>query len=332
MVSVLTPVLNEAAHIRGAVARMRAQDYDGELEFLFVDGRSGDDTVAILRELQSADPRIQVLDNPERRTPNGLNIGLRHATGDYVARMDAHTLYPAGYLASGVRRLREGDASWASGPQLPRGVGRWSELAAKALQSRLGVGGAAFRGALTTEVDVDSGFTGVWKRSTLEHHGGWDEGWPVNQDGELAARIRQEGGRIVCMPEMAAAYIPRDSLNALARQYWRYGQYRVKTSGRHPSSMRRSHVLAPGLATSVLLSALPVGPVSRVARVGTSSYLAAVAITSAKLADGRPRDAPLLALVFTTMHLSWGLGFLAGCVKFGAPLAALARLLRARRS
>ena len=43
-----------------------------------------------------------------------------------------------------------------------------------------------------------------------------------------AAQIRQAGGRIVCVPEMAASYIPRDTLPALARQYLRYGRYRVK--------------------------------------------------------------------------------------------------------
>ena len=64
------------------------------------------------------------------------------------------------------------------------------------------------------EFEVDTGFTGVWARETLRRHGGWDEGWPVDQDFELAARIRAEGGRIVCVPEMAADYIPRNSLRA----------------------------------------------------------------------------------------------------------------------
>ena len=45
-----------------------------------------------------------------------------------------------------------------------------------------------------------------------------------------------EGGRIVCRAEMAARYVPRDSPTRLARQYWRYGQYRARTFLRHPSS------------------------------------------------------------------------------------------------
>ena len=104
-----------------------------------------------------------------------------------------------------------------------------------------------------------SGFTGIWLRSTLETHGGWDEGWPQNQDAELAARIRDAGGRIVCVPEMAAEYVPRDSLKALARQYFRYGLYRAKTSGRHPESMAASHLLPPAVAACLAGALLP-GP------------------------------------------------------------------------
>ncbi|MGH2856642.1 MAG: glycosyltransferase, partial [Solirubrobacteraceae bacterium] len=50
-VSVLIPVFNEAAILREAATAMLAQDLDGEAEFLFVDGGSSDDSVAILGEL-----------------------------------------------------------------------------------------------------------------------------------------------------------------------------------------------------------------------------------------------------------------------------------------
>ena len=126
--------------------------------------------------------------------------------------MDAHTHYPPDYLASGLERLRRGGVAHVSGPQIPKGEGRWSRRVALALSSRLGTGEADFRHMSDDEIEVDSGFTGMWLRSTLERHGGWDEDWPNDQDTELAARIRGDGGRIVCLPGMAAEYVPRDSL------------------------------------------------------------------------------------------------------------------------
>src|SRR4051812_32612826 len=71
-VSVLIPVLNEEPHIRGTVAAMLAQTFDGTFELLFAEGHSEDRTRVILQELAHEDPRIRVLDNPLRRTASGL--------------------------------------------------------------------------------------------------------------------------------------------------------------------------------------------------------------------------------------------------------------------
>ena len=279
--SVLVPVRDEAAHLPDTIAAMVAQRFDEPVEFLFVEGRSGDGTRALLDELTLQDPRMRVLDNPGRTVPCALNVGLRHARGRFVVRFDAHTRYPPDYLSVGIARLRRGDVEWVSGPQLAHGVGRWSRRVALALGSWLGIGGASFRRVTDAEIEVHSGFGGIWHRATLEALGGWDEGFPVNEDAEIAARIRQRGGRIVCLPQLAAGYVPRDSLPALFRQYWRYGHYRVKTVRRHPGSLRRSHLLAPALPLAAIAAAVGPRHVRRPARGALAGYAVAVASASA---------------------------------------------------
>jgi cellulose synthase/poly-beta-1,6-N-acetylglucosamine synthase-like glycosyltransferase len=335
-VSVLVPVLDEQAGVERCLASALSQRLEGTVEVLVLDGGSRDATRAIVARVARADPRVRLLDNPRGRIPCALNLGLAAARGEFVARMDAHTVYPATYLADGVQRLRDGGVVWVSGPAIARGEGVWSRRVALALSTRLGVGGARFRTLPAREVDVDAGFTGVWRRDVLLAHGGWDEDWPVNEDGELAGRIRGAGGRIVCLPEMAASYAPRDSLPALARQYWRYGRYRAKTSRRHPHSMRRSHLLAPGLVATMAAAPLLRGAPGRVARTALAAYPAAVllaAVQTARAGRATPRDAAAVPLVLATMHVAWGGGFLAGAARFGPPLRALAPALapRARR-
>ncbi|MBV9213971.1 MAG: glycosyltransferase [Actinobacteria bacterium] len=328
--SVLTPVLNEERHIREAVAAMQAQRFDGELEFLFMDGRSEDRTRAILEDLARSDPRIRIFDNPGRSSTAGLNVGLRHARGDYLVRMDAHTFYPEDYIARGVERLRRGDVVWVAGPQVPFGTDAWSRRVALALRTWLGTGGSArweagMDGA--GEKDLDTGvFAGLWRRSTVDDHGGWDEGWPINQDSELAARVLAGGGRIVSLPELAARYVPRNSLRGLARQYWRYGNYRAKTASRHPSSLERRQLFAPALAIVLVAAAAAPTPLRRLARASLGAYAALILVTSARaMPEAGPRDAASLPAIFAVMHLAWGFGFLSGSVRFGPPLAALAR-------
>jgi glycosyltransferase involved in cell wall biosynthesis len=328
-VSVLVPVRNEESCVRDTVASMRAQRFEGRIEFLLVDGRSEDRTRAILDEIAAEDERITVLDNPARTTPSALNIGLRNARGEFVARMDAHAYYSPDYVSKGVERLRLGGVDWVSGPAIPGGQGRWSRLVSRALESPIGAGGSRkWRDA--AEFMADTGvFAGVWRRSTLERLGGWDEGWPANQDSELAARVLAAGGRIVSLPELAATYLPRDSLAALARQYLRYGFYRAKTARAHPNSIRRSHLLPPALALTVLAAAVGPRRLRRAAEAGLAVYGVSVLGASLHaLRRGQKGDVLRLTAVFMTMHLAFGAGFLAGGARFGPPLAAIARLAR----
>src|SRR5262249_18715278 len=166
---------------------------------------------------------------------------LREARGEFVARMDAHTVYPVGYLGTGVERLRRGDTEWVSGPQVPRGSGAVSRAVALALASWLGRGASRKSSedvAGAQERDLDTGvFGGVWLRARVLEAGGWDERWPINQDSEMASRFLKRGARLVSVPEMAGYYSPRDSLRGLARQYFRYGFYRAQTFRRPPQSL-----------------------------------------------------------------------------------------------
>jgi glycosyltransferase involved in cell wall biosynthesis len=331
-ISVLTPVLNEEQHIRATVASMVRQEFDGEIEFIFIDGRSEDRTVAILEELAADDPRIRVLHNPDRTTAFGLNVGLAASRGRYVARMDGHTSYPPSYLADGVRRLGRGDVVWVAGPQIPRGEGVWSRRVAMALETGLAsIGSKRWGdGSSDGEVELDTGvFTGVWPRSVLAQHGGWDSGFPINQDSELAARVLAAGQRIVQLPSMGAGYVPRNSLKSLARQYYRYGLYRGKTARLHANSLRRSHLLGPGLVLALLGAVVLPRPLRSLARAAVASYVLALVAASARAAldsPDRASDAATLPVVFVVMHGAWGAGFLVSSFKHGPPLGALARV------
>lgn len=323
-VTTLTPVLNEERHIRQTVAALQAQDIADESEFIFIDGRSTDQTRTILRELALEDERIRILDNAHGHTARALNIGLRAARGEYVARIDAHTRYPAHYLSGAIARLERGDVDWVAGPQIPVGTDPWSRRVALALGTRLATGGSnrwardvAKHGG--GEVNLGTGvFTGVWRRVTLELDGGWDEGWPVNQDSEMASRVLARGGRIVSLAELGAEYVPRSSLRALARQYRRYGMYRAKTTLRHPRTVRPPHIVLPGMVGAAAAAVAAPQPLRSVSRSLVAAYGVVVAAESLR-ATTELREALGLPLVFVTMHASWGGGFLVGLIRFASP-------------
>jgi succinoglycan biosynthesis protein ExoA len=329
-VSVLVPVLNEEEHIRQTVRAMQAQTFDGMLEFLFADGCSHDRTKAILEGLAGEDPRIRVFDNPRRRTPSGLNVCLRQARGRFVARMDAHTFYPSEYVAEGVHRLGRGDTSWVSGPVIPEPRGRVSRAVALALGSPLGRGGGrkwASQRADTSEIELDSGvFAGVWPRDVVVRLGGWDEGWPQNQDSEMAGRFLRDGEKLICLSSMGARYIPRDSLRGLFKQYNNYGFYRIKTARRHPQTLRPTHALAPAVAVTLVASIVSPRPLRRLARAGTVLYGAALVLATGQAASRADHldDALSVPGVLVAMHMGHAVGMLRAAARLGPPWAAIA--------
>jgi succinoglycan biosynthesis protein ExoA len=327
--TVLVPVLNEERHIERMLATMRAQQFDGRLQFVLADGGSTDGTLEILRGAAGEDPRIEVHHNPKVHVASGLNTALRAARGTWVARMDAHAFYPARYLADGVARLEAGGTRWVSGPQNPVGHNAVSRAVATALHSPLGQGGSLKwhrEGENRVEYELDTGvFGGVWRRETLLEFGGWDDSWHKNEDSELAARFFERGERLICLPSMAAEWMPRGSLGSLFEQYLDYGRFRMRTAVRHPGSLRRSHLAPPALVAGGAL-ALTSGRVGQRARRVGLIYAAALAAEGLRLGRGKDlAEALLVPASLFVMHAGHGLGLLGGMAEHGVPWAAIVR-------
>src|SRR5262245_44184627 len=77
-ISVVMPVRNEAAFIRGTLYQLLEQDYDPDrFEILVADGRSTDGTAGIVHELMCRHPNIRLLDNPGIWSSAGRNRAIR---------------------------------------------------------------------------------------------------------------------------------------------------------------------------------------------------------------------------------------------------------------
>jgi hypothetical protein len=84
------------------------------------------------------------------------------------------------------------------------------------------------------------------------------------------------------------------------------------------------------LVLAALAALLAPRPLRQLGRAGAGLYAAVVGAQSAVLAARRsPRLAAGLPAVYATLHLSWGLGFLVGLVRFGG-LPGLVRTLLSR--
>src|SRR5512139_3842863 len=115
--SVITPCLNAAAHIGETAASVLGQSAlrDGAtLEYIVCDGGSTDGTVEILRGLAS--PAMRVISESDGGLYDALARGLRLATGDVVAYLNAGDYYhPHAFRAVQEVLSARPDCRWLTG-------------------------------------------------------------------------------------------------------------------------------------------------------------------------------------------------------------------------
>lgn len=309
-VSVVMPVRNEERHLRAAVQAVLDQDYAGELEVVLAVGPSTDATDAIAAEFVGSDPRVRTVHNPSGLTPCGLNAAIGASKHDVVVRVDGHAMLPPGYVRTAVEVLTASGADNVGGIMAAEGITTFEQAVARAMRTRLGVGGAPFHVG-GGEGPAESVYLGTFRREILERVGGFDERLRRAQDWELNFRIREAGGVVWFTPRMQVTYRPRADLRSLATQYFRTGQWRRAVTRRHPGTANARY-LAPPLAVLGILGGAAVALTGRrVGLAGPLGYLAAILGGAAVTGRDLPGGAALrLPAVYATMHLSWGLGFL----------------------
>ncbi|MSS73476.1 MAG: glycosyltransferase family 2 protein [Candidatus Latescibacteria bacterium] len=91
LISVILPAYNAAATLPEAVETLLRQTLD-DFEILLIDDGSQDDTGQIIQRLASADARVRPVLSPHVGLIDTLNLGLAHAGGQLIARMDADDL------------------------------------------------------------------------------------------------------------------------------------------------------------------------------------------------------------------------------------------------
>ncbi len=316
-VSVVVPVLNEERHLEAAVENVLSQEYPGPMEVVLALGPSRDRTSEVAAALAARDPRVHLVENPTGRTPAGLNAAVKGSTGDVVVRVDAHSELSPGYVRLAVELLERTGADNVGGLMLAEGRTPFEKAVARAMRSRLGIGGARFHVG-GGEGEAETVYLGVFRRSTLERLGGFDEDFHRAQDWELNHRIRLAGGRVWFSPELGVTYRPRSSYKALVLQFFRTGRWRRQVTRQYPETASLRY-LAPPVAVVTIAGGTVLALVGTVAgpswlRVGglaPAGYLAAVAVGSQVIAgDADRRERAWLPVVIATMHMTWGAGFL----------------------
>jgi len=322
-VTVVMPVRNEANYIVRSLTSVMEQDYPADrMEVIVADGMSNDSTREIVKLFQSRFANIRLIDNPGKIAPTGLNRATELAEGEIIARVDGHCEIAPDYIRHAVEHLQAENVDGVGGPIETIGETATAEVIAAAMSSAFGVGGSAFRTVKDKTMLADTIAFPVYKRMIIERAGGYDEELVRNQDDEYNYRLRKLGAKLLLAADVKSKYYSRGTMQKLFKQYFQYGFWKVRVLQKHPRQMSLRQFIPPAFVAS-LVGSIGLGLISLfgwwIFAGIIGCYLTVNLIASARiLLSNRPFRFQffLLPAVFASLHMSYGLGFLVGFVKF----------------
>lgn len=328
-ISIICPVYNEEKYISQCIDSMLDQDIDkSEIELLFVDGMSKDNTRKIVSDYCSKFDFIHLLDNPDRIVPPALNLAIHASKGDYIIRIDAHCIYPKDYISRLVYSAQQlgCDNIGAVCRTLPANESAKAKAIATAMSHKFGVGGSSFRIGSSEIKEVDTVPFGCFRRKIFDKLGFFDEELIRNQDDEFNGRIIKNGGKIYLLPDLVVDYYARDSFKKLFKMFFQYGLFKPLVNKKlgSPATLRQFFPLLFVLGLILGAAICWIHPIL------TSIYISVVFIYllldlffSIKSSHGVSNMFSLF-WSFITMHISYGWGYIVGIYKiiFGKPFIA----------
>lgn len=316
-VSLIIPCRNEENFIEGCLKSIFLQDYPKDkFEVILVDGDSTDKTI----EKASVFKNVKIISNIKKIVPISMNIGIKKSSGTYIIRIDVHCEYPKNYIYSLVTnsiRLNS-DNIGAVIRTLPVNDTLEAKAIAIAISHPLGVGNSYFRVGSTKIREVDTVPFGCYKREVFDDIGFYDEDLIRNQDDELNARLIQNGGKIILLPDLVVNYYSRDKINKVFIMFFQYGLYKplVNSKLRKPGSLRQ---FIPLFFVIIMIIGFFLSFINLIFFkffiLYILIYLFTLFIVSHKLSRKNFRLFLKLPVVFFSIHFSYGWGYLIGLKK-----------------
>jgi succinoglycan biosynthesis protein ExoA len=319
LVSIIVPCFNEELTIRLLLDAIYSQTFPRTaMEVVIADGMSADRTRERVAAFQQEHPDliVRLVDNPQRVIPTALNRAILAARGEYIVRLDAHSMPHPDYVERCIAALRAGRGDNVGGiwEILPGGSGWLSRGIATAASHPLGVGDAHYRHAEKAQA-VDTVPFGAYHRSLVERIGLYNENLLTNEDYEFNSRVRKSGGVVWLDPAIRSAYFARPHLAALVRQYARYGFWKARMLRHNPSTLRWRQALPPFFVFSLLaliLFSIWIPLFRWLLAAEVLIYLVVLLVAGIQTAFRRKDFSMVLSVpvAITAMHLAWGGAFL----------------------
>lgn len=327
-VSICIIAYNEENTISGILSDILYQTYPHKLtQIILVNSRSEDNTRKIMEQFADSNYNdyinIEILENDKRSQASGWNTALKKAVGDVIIRVDAHASIPKNFIEKNINVIESGEnISGGSRPNIIIDPTPMKETLLLAESSMFGSSIASYRRESDKKQYVDSMFHAAYRREVFEKVGGFDESLGRTEDNELHYRMRQAGYKFCLSPDIISYQHTRTTLKKMLSQKFGNGKWIGLTLGVCPKCLSVFHFVPFCFVLAIIgctaLSIIGTARGTDVLRfplyiLWAAYFIADLLMTITAIIPAKKHFSELLLpIIFPLLHISYGIGTLAG--------------------
>ena len=288
------------------------------IEVVLMDSNSTDNTRLVMEEFKKNNEilSVQIVTNERQIQAAGFNEGVKHATGDVVLKIDAHSRIPADFVQKNVDEILAG--AYVCGGNRPTVVdsdGDFSKTLHIVEESALGSSIANYRKS-DVKRKVNSIFHGMYRKEVFDKVGLADERLLRTEDNEFHYRVRKAGYDIIFNPEIESYQYIRPTFTKMIQQKFANGYWIGLTSHVCRDCLSLFH-FGPGVFVATLLVLMMLTLVSFVPLL-TVVFLYLLAVLGLSIFEiSKQKFNPTLLLIpfiMIAIHFAYGVGTIKGWI------------------
>ena len=318
-VSIIITARNEEKYLPMLFEDILNQTYPLQnIEVVLMDSNSTDNTRKLMEEFKNNNESlsVQIVTNERQIQAAGFNEGVKHATGDVVLKIDAHSRIPQDFVQKNVNEIIAG--AFVCGGNRPTVVDSDDDFS-KTLhiveESALGSSIANYRKS-NVKRKVNSIFHGMYRKEVFEKVGLADERLLRTEDNEFHYRVRKAGYDIIFNPEIESYQYIRPTFTKMIQQKFANGYWIGLTSHICRDCLSLFH-FGPGVFVATLLILMMFTPISFIPLLTVFGlYILAVLGLSILEISKQKFNPTLLLIPFIMMavHFAYGIGTIKGWI------------------
>ena len=321
LVSVVVGLLNEEKFLPRLIEDFKKQTYNhNEIELIFIDGMSKDDSWKILEDFKNSNHDfydVVLLKNPKVILSAGMNVGIKAARGECILKVDCHSHITDNFIENNVKIIEEGeDVCGGPRPNIIENAVNFSKILLLVEENMFGSGIADYR-KKTTKKYVSSVFQGMYKKSIFDKIGLLDEKVGRVEDNELHYRIRKNGYKIRYSNDILSYQYTRPTLKRMLKQKYSNGYWIGKVSHVYPKAFSIFHFVPLAFVLAIIFSLCMI-PITSIFIILLSSvyFLFTILITIMTIINNKFNVTILLMpIILFLIHVYYGVGTLVGLIK-----------------